>query len=267
MKDHKPADVQANVHSQAIVDPSAKLGSGVVVGPWTIIGPGVEIGSGTEVASHVVIKGPTTIGCDNKIYQFSSIGEDTPDLKYNGEPTRLVVGDRNVIREGVTIHRGTVQDRSETTIGNDNLLMAYVHVGHDSCIGDHAILVNNAALAGHVTIGDWAILGGYTLVHQHCVIGEHAFTGMGSAIGKDVPAYVMVSGAPASARSLNLEGLKRRDFTKEELSRLSTAFKIIYRRGNTLDVAIKEVEALDPTCTKLQVFVASLKASSRGIVR
>lgn len=256
------------IDERAIVDPRAVMAKGVSVGPWTIIGPDVSIAENTHIASHVVIKGPTTIGKNNRIYQFSSIGEDTPDLKYNGEPTRLTIGDNNVIREGVTIHRGTVQDRSETLIGNNNLLMAYVHVGHDSVIGNHTILVNNAALAGHVHIKDWSILGGFTLVHQYCVIGEHSFTGMGSAIGKDVPAFMMVTGAPASARGLNLEGLKRRNFSKEELARLSQAFKIIYRRGNTVEQALIELEALSAgSCKQIETLIHSLKSSSRGIVR
>jgi UDP-N-acetylglucosamine acyltransferase len=161
------------INSQAIIHPDAKLADDVEVGPWTIIGADVEIGAGSVIASHVVIKGPTIIGKHNRILQFSSIGEDTPDLKYKGEPTRLVIGDSNVIREGVTIHRGTVQDRNETTIGNHNLLMAYVHIGHDSVIGNNCILVNNSALAGHVHIGDWAILSGYTLVHQFCNRNGH----------------------------------------------------------------------------------------------
>ena len=184
------------IHSQAIVDPGARLAADVVVGPWTLIGPDVEIGPGCTIASHVVIRGPTRIGAGCRIYQFSSIGEDTQDLKYRNEPTQLVIGERNVIRENVTIHRGTVQGRSETTIGDDNLIMAYVHIGHDCVIGNHAVLVNNSALAGHVRVGDWAVLSGYTLVHQFCQIGAHSFTGMGSAIGKDVPAFVTVSGAP-----------------------------------------------------------------------
>ena len=185
------------IDSLAIVDPAAKLAEDVTVGPWSIVGPEVEIGPGTRIESHVIIRGPTIIGADNHIFQFSSIGEATPDLKYRDEPTRLVIGDNNIIRENVTIHRGTVQDRSETTIGNDNLFMAYVHIGHDSVIGNHTILVNNTALAGHVLVGDWAILSGYTLVHQFCKIGTHSFSGMGTAIGKDVPAFVTVSGAPA----------------------------------------------------------------------
>ncbi len=254
------------IHSSAIIDVSATIEEGVSIGPWTIIGPDVVIKSGTEVASHIVIKGPTVIGHDNRIMQFSSIGEDTPDLKYQGEDTRLVIGDRNVIREGVTIHRGTVQDRSETTIGDDNLIMAYVHIGHDSIVGNHCILVNNASLAGHVTVGDWAILSGYTLVHQYCFVGTHSFTGMGSAVGKDIPAFVTVSGAPAAARSINLEGLKRRGYSKDQLSNLSKAFKIIYRRGLTMESALKELGEL-PDAGEIKTLTDSLLQSTRGIVR
>ena len=253
------------IDPRAIVDPTAKIGADVKVGPFSIIGPNVSIGDGTIIESHVVIKGPTTIGRHNRIYQFSTVGEDTPDLKYDGEPTTLTIGDNNIIREGVTIHRGTVQDRGDTTIGHNNLLMAYVHVGHDSVIGDHCILVNNSALAGHVIVGDWAILSGYTLVHQFCHIGAHSFTGMGSAIGKDLPAFVMVTGAPAEARSINMEGLKRRGFSKEDLSALSNAYKTLYRRGLTLDEAVAELS--DSQHPHVQTFLNSVKASTRGIVR
>lgn len=255
------------IDSSAIIHPNAKLAADAQVGPWTVIGPDVEIGEGSVIASHVVLKGPTTIGKNNRIYQFSSIGEDTPDLKYKGEPTRLVIGDNNVIREGVTIHRGTVQDRSETTIGDNNLLMAYVHVGHDSVIGNNCILVNNAALAGHVHIGDWAILSGFTLVHQFCKIGAHSFSGMGSAIGKDVPAYVMVNGSPAEAKNINVEGLRRRGFSKDDIALLSKAYKTIYRRGLTLDEALAELEPLAADNAALQLLIDSLKTSTRGIVR
>lgn len=258
---------ETKIHPQAIVDPSAILAPGVEVGPWTSIGPDVVIEEGSQIASHVVIKGPTHIGKNNKIFQFSSVGEDTPDLKYQGEPTRLVMGDNNVVREGVTIHRGTVQDRGETTIGNDNLLMAYVHIGHDSVLGDHCILVNNASLAGHVIIGDWAILSGYTLVHQFCHVGAYSFTGMGSAVGKDIPAYMMVAGAPAAARSINMEGLKRRGFSKEDISALNKAFKVIYRRGHTLEKAIEELQSMCRDNACLDLLIASLRASTRGIVR
>ncbi|MDO3382251.1 acyl-ACP--UDP-N-acetylglucosamine O-acyltransferase [Gilvimarinus algae] len=255
------------IDPQAIVHPDAKVADDVSIGPWTTIGPDVEIGPGCVIASHVVIKGPTVIGANNQIYQFSSVGEDTPDLKYKGEPTRLVIGDNNIIREGVTIHRGTVQDRSETTIGSHNLIMAYVHIGHDSVLGDHCILVNNAALAGHVVIGDWAILSGFTLVHQFCSIGAHSFTGMGSAVGKDVPAFVMVNGAPAAAKSINSEGLRRRGYTKDQVAAINRAFKIIYRRGLTVDEALAQLAVLAEEQPVVNLMIDSLKSSKRGIVR
>lgn len=255
------------IHSQAIVDPAAKLADDVTVGPWSLIGPDVEIGAGCVIEPHVVIRGPTRIGAKNHIYQFSSIGESTPDFKYRNEPTRLVIGDHNVIRENVTIHRGTVQDRSETTIGDNNLLMAYVHIGHDSVIGDSTVLVNNVALAGHVKVGDWAILSGYTLVHQFCQVGAHSFTGMGSAIGKDVPAYVTVSGAPAQAKAINSEGLRRRGFSSTAMAQLRRAFKILYRQGLTLDLALQRLESMSDKSPEVLVFIDSIKASERGIVR
>ena len=255
------------IDSRAIIDPQAILADDVSVGPFSIIGAGVEIDAGTVIGPHVILQGPTKIGKNNHIYQFSSVGESTPDLKYQGEDTRLVIGDNNVIREGVTIHRGTVQDRSETTIGDHNLLMAYVHIGHDSVIGNHCILVNNAALAGHVWVGDWAILGGFTLVHQFCKIGEHCFTGMGSAIGKDVPAYVMVSGNPAAAKGINTEGLRRRGYSKTSLALITKAFKLIYRRGLTVDEVLLLLQDMAENEPALNALIDSLKASERGIVR
>ncbi|MAT52536.1 MAG: acyl-[acyl-carrier-protein]--UDP-N-acetylglucosamine O-acyltransferase [Porticoccaceae bacterium] len=255
------------IDPRAIVDPSAKLGENVEIGPWSIVGPGVEIGDNTVVSSHVIVKGPTVIGADNRILQFSSIGEDTPDLKYKGEPTRLVIGDHNVIREGVTIHRGTVQDRGETTIGDHNLLMAYVHVGHDSVIGSHTILVNNASLAGHVTVGDWAILSGYVLVHQFVAIGAHSFAGASTYLTQDVPPYVMVAGNPASARTINSEGLKRRGFSAESIAALNRAYRILYRKGYKLEEAIAELETMGSQTEAVQPLVEFLRASTRGIVR
>ncbi|MBX2857031.1 MAG: acyl-ACP--UDP-N-acetylglucosamine O-acyltransferase [Cellvibrionaceae bacterium] len=257
----------ALIHPSAIIHPSAEISDGVDIGPWTTVGADVKIGAGTVVASHVVLKGPAIIGKNNKIFQFSSVGEDTPDLKYRGEATRLSIGDNNVIREGVTIHRGTIQGREETTIGDNNLLMAYVHIGHDSVVGNHCVLVNNASLAGHVTVCDYAILSGYTLVHQFCFIGEHSFSGMGSAIGKDIPAYVTVAGAPAAARSINVEGLKRRGFTKEDIGALNKAFKAIYRRSLTLEQAIGELEEIQRDFSCIAALLHSLRASTRGIVR
>jgi len=255
------------INSRAIVDPQARLAADVQVGPWSIIGPGVEIGEGTVIGPHVILKGPTVIGRHNRIFQFSSIGEDTPDLKYRGEPTRLRIGDHNVIREGVTIHRGTVQDREETTIGDHNLLMAYVHIGHDSVIGNHCILVNNTALAGHVHVDDWAILSGYTLVHQFCRIGAHSFSGMGTAIGKDVPAYVTVFGNPAEARSMNFEGMRRRGFSTEVIQALRRCYKVVYRQGLTVDEALRELEPVAQQFPEVAVFRDSILSATRGITR
>lgn len=255
------------IHPSAIIDPSAKLADDVEVGPWTIIGPNVEIGAGSKIESHVVIKGPSIIGRNNHIFQFSTVGDATPDLKFKGEDTRLVIGDDNVIREGVTIHRGTVQDRGETTIGDSNLFMAYVHVGHDNVIGNNCIFVNNTALAGHVRVGDWAQLSGYTLVHQFCEIGPHSFTAMGTAVGKDIPAYVIVTGNPAAAKGVNVVGLKRRGFTKEDQAIVSKAFKIIYRRGLTLEEAKEELAALVESYPVVAPLLGSLQSSKRGIVR
>ncbi len=255
------------IHPCAIVDPGARLHESVEVGPWTLIGPDVEIGAGTVVESHVVVKGPTRIGARNHIYQFSTVGESTPDLKYRKEPTELHIGDDNVIRENVTIHRGTVQDRSLTVIGDRNLLMAYVHIGHDSRVGNDTILVNNTALAGHVEVGDWAILSGYTLVHQFCKIGAHSFSGMGTSIGKDVPAYMTVAGSPAEAKTINIEGLRRRGFDSAEISTLRRAFKLLYRQGLTLDVAVERLQTMAIETPSLQPLIDSLMQSQRGIVR
>ncbi|QLF94818.1 acyl-ACP--UDP-N-acetylglucosamine O-acyltransferase [Pseudomonas sp. ABC1] len=255
------------IDPRAIIDPSARLADDVVVGPWSIIGPDVEIGEGTVLGPHVIIKGPTRIGCHNRIYQFASLGEDTPDRKYKGEPTRLVIGDHNIIREGVTMHRGTIQDRDETTVGDHNLIMAYAHIGHDSVVGNHCILVNNVALAGHVHIGDWAILSGYTLVHQFCHIGAHSFAAMGSAIGKDVPAYVTVSGNPAEARSMNFEGMRRRGFSAEVMHALRNAYRTVYRRGLTVEAALEELAGDASDFPEVALFRETILNSTRGITR
>ena len=255
------------IHPQAIVDPSAKVADDVKIGPWTSVSPDVEIGPGCEIASHVVLKGPTKIGANNKIFQFSSVGEDTPDLKYQGEPTRLVMGDNNVVREGVTIHRGTVQDRSETTIGSNNLFMAYAHIGHDSVIGDNTIFVNNASVSGHVIVGDWAILAGYTLVHQFCHIGAHSFLAYGSHISKDVPAYITAHGQPAKPKTINAEGLKRRGFSSEAIANIRKAFKVLYKEKNTMEQAMTELRCLQQGKPELDLLIDSLDASSRGIIR
>jgi len=258
---------QSGIHPQAIVDPSARLGKDVTVGPWSWIGPDVEIGDGTEVMSHVVIKGPTVIGRNNRIFQFSSVGEECQDKKYAGEPTTLTIGDNNVIRESCTIHRGTVQDRGETRIGNDNLLMAYVHVAHDCVIGNGTILANCATLAGHVDVDDQVILGGGTMVHQFCHLGAHCMSAGGSIVLKDIPAYVMASGQSASAHGLNVEGLKRRGFSREVIQTLRKAYRVIYRDGNTLKQAVEIIQADYGDVPEVQVLLASLQRAERGIVR
>ena len=255
------------VHPQAIVDPSARLADGVTVGPWSYIGPEVEIGEGTEVLSHVVVKGPTVIGRNNRIFQFASVGEACQDKKYAGEPTTLVIGDSNVIRENCTVHRGTVQDRGETRIGNDNLLMAYVHVAHDCVIADNTILANCATLAGHVHIGNHAILGGGTMVHQFCNIGAHSMSGGGSIVLKDIPAYVMASGQSAGPHGINTEGLRRRGFSKDVLIELRRAYKMIYRQGLTTSQALAELEKTWPDLPEMQPLIDSLRIAERGIVR
>ncbi|WP_110185770.1 acyl-ACP--UDP-N-acetylglucosamine O-acyltransferase [Pokkaliibacter plantistimulans] len=255
------------IHPQAIVDPKAQLASDVEVGPWSYIGPDVTIDSGTVIHSHVVIKGPCHIGKDNKIFQFSSVGEECQDKKYRGEPTRLIIGDRNVIREGCTLHRGTVQDEGLTELGNDNLLMAYVHVAHDCRLGSNIILANTVGLAGHVKVGDWAILGGMAGVHQFCSIGAHAMIGGCSLVLKDVPAYVMASGNPLQPHGINVEGLKRRKFSDDALKTLRKAYKIVYRQGNTLDKAMDELQSMTADCPEIQLLLDSLQQASRGIAR
>ncbi|MBL4606387.1 MAG: acyl-ACP--UDP-N-acetylglucosamine O-acyltransferase [Pseudomonadales bacterium] len=255
------------IHPQAIVDSKAEIDEGVEIGPWSLIGPSVRISKGTRVASHVVIKGPTEIGQNNRIFQFSSIGEDCMDLKYNGEPTRLVIGDNNQIRECATIHRGTVQDQGLTQIGSDNLIMAYVHIAHDCVVGNNIILANNTALAGHVEVGDAVIFGGFSRVHQFCQIGAHSMSAINSVIVKDVPAYVMVSGDTASAHGMNFEGMRRKGFSQEEISDLRQAYKIVYRQKNTIAKAIELLKEQYSGSAKVQIFIESLEKSERGITR
>ena len=251
----------------AKIELGARLGCNVRVGPWSYIGADVEIGDDCVIHSHVVIKGPTRIGCDNEIFQFSTLGEATPDLKYRGEPTELIIGDHNRIREGVTVHRGTVQDRSETRIGSHNLIMAYVHIGHDCVIGDHVILVNNASLAGHVLVDDWAFLSGYTLVHQYVNVGAHAFVGAAAYLNQDVPAYVMATGHPAVPRTVNKVGLERRGFGSDQVRVIQDAYKTLYRRGLKLEQALAELEANDVHAGVLAPMIDSIRRSSRGIIR
>jgi UDP-N-acetylglucosamine acyltransferase len=255
------------IHETAIIDPTADIASDVKIGPYTTIGPDVKIGSGTEVGSHNVIKGPCTIGENNRIFQFNSIGESSPDLKYKGERTTLVIGDNNTIRECVTIHRGTVQDRSETTIGNHNLLMAYTHVGHDSVISNHCIMANSAQLAGHCFLGDWAIVSGMSGVHQYASVGKHGFVGGFTFIDKDVPAFVMAQGVPAKPRAVNVEGLRRRNFEEPDIKALQTAFKTLYKRKLGLADAVNQLEKQAKDNRLVADLLESVIESRRGIVR
>jgi UDP-N-acetylglucosamine acyltransferase len=255
------------IHATAIIDPTAKIGANVTIGPYTIIGAGVEIGDDCNISPHVVINGPTIIGKRNRIFQFASVGEECQDLKYKGEKTKLIIGDDNTIREFTTLHRGTIQDSEETRIGSHNLFMAYTHVAHDCIVGDHCILANGTQVAGHCVIGNYAILGGNSGIHQFCQIGAHAFVGTGSTVLKDIPAYVTVQGFPASPHGMNMEGLKRRGFSREAMKALRHAYKVVYREGNTLKEAMAELEAMEPVLPEVEVFLDSVRNSKRGIAR
>ena len=255
------------IHSTAIVSDKADIADDVEIGPYSIIGDGVVIGSGTRIESHVVINGPTRIGHDNHIYQFSSIGDDPQDKKYAGEPTTLTIGDRNTIRESCTVSRGTAEDSGETVVGDDNWIMAYVHIAHDCIIGDRTIFANNATLAGHVTVGDWVIFGGFAGIHQFCKIGAHAFLGMYSAVSRDVPAYTMVSGSPAVPRGINSEGLKRRDFSAAQIRNIKEAYRVVYRQGLKLSDAMDILEERAESQPELEPFLESLRSSERGVIR
>ncbi|WP_027858824.1 acyl-ACP--UDP-N-acetylglucosamine O-acyltransferase [Marinobacterium jannaschii] len=255
------------IDSRAIVDPAAKIAADVEIGPFSIIGPDVEIDSGTVIGPHAVVRGPTRIGKNNRIFQFTSVGEDCQDKKYAGEPTELVIGDNNVIREGVTIHRGTVQDNSITIIGSNNLFMANAHVAHDCVIGDNIIMANNVAVAGHVHVGDWAILGGFTAVHQFCHIGAHVMCGAGSVVLKDIPAYVMANGNSAQPHGINSEGLKRRGYSADSIMAIKRAYKVIYRQKLTLEQAVETLQEMAVDVPELEPMISVLQASNRGIIR
>lgn len=255
------------IHPTAVIAPDAQLGAGCEVGPFAVIGEGVRIGAGCRIGPHTLVRGPCEIGADNRIFQFASVGEDPQDKKYGGEPTRLVIGDRNVIREGATIHRGTVQDRGETVIGDDNLFMAYTHVAHDCVIGNQVIMANCASLGGHVVIGDWAILGGFTIVHQFCQIGAHCFSAMGAVVAKDVPPYVTIDGHPAIPRGINAEGLRRRGFSTESIAAIRRAYRLLYLGGLKLDEAIAAIRALAADHPEVGCMAEFAANSTRSIVR
>jgi UDP-N-acetylglucosamine acyltransferase len=256
------------IDSRAIVAAGAELAADVEVGPYSVIGPHVSIGSGTWVGPHALITGHTQIGAGNKIFQFASIGEAPQDKKYADEPTRLVIGDRNVLREYCTISRGTVQDQGVTRIGDDNLLMAYTHVAHDCQLGNNIVMVNLAMIAGHVWIGDWAILSGYAAVHQYCKIGAHAFVANNAGVTRDVPPYVMAIGNPATPHSINSEGLKRRGFTAEQIRNLRNAYRILYRSNLPLAAAVEQLTAFSATQPELKPLIDFVAApSDRSLIR
>ena len=261
----------ARIHPTALVDPQAELADDVEVGPYAVIGPHVRVGARSSIGAHCVIEGRTTLGEDNRVWQFCSIGAAPQDKKYAGEPTRLTIGDRNTIREFCTFNCGTVQDTGETRVGHDNWIMAYVHLAHDVQLGSQCILANNATLAGHVHVGDWVIVGGLTGVHQYVKIGAHAMLGFQSAISQDVPPFMMVDGNPSHAHGFNVEGLRRRGFGAERIAQVKQMHRLLYRKGLTLEESRAQIAALKGTVpggdADVELMLGFLGASTRGIVR
>jgi UDP-N-acetylglucosamine acyltransferase len=262
------------IHVTAVVDSKTEIANDVEIGPYSIIGPNVKIGAGTKIGSHTIIEGYTSIGKENNFAHFASIGGAPQDMKYRGEPTQLMIGDRNTIREFTTIHTGTAQDEGITRIGNDNWIMAYVHIAHDCQVGNHTIFASNAQIAGHVHVEDWAILGGMSGVHQFVRIGQHAMLGGASALVQDIPPFVMAAGEKASPHGVNVEGLKRRGFTTETIAALRQAYKVLYKDGLSFEDAKAEIQKMvaahataAATAEKLDQFHDFIAASTRGIIR
>ncbi len=263
----KKTFISTRIHSTAIVHPGAKIASKVEIGPYSIIGENVEIGEGSVIGNHVTITGHTIIGRDNIVFHYCSLGEVPQDKKYNNEPTLLKIGDRNTIREFCTFNCGTVQDKSETYIGNDNWIMAYVHIAHDCVLGNHLILANNSSLAGHVEIDDYAILGGFTLIHQYCKIGAHSITAVGSVIFKDISPFIIAAGYNAKHNGVNVEGLKRREFTVKDIATIKKAYKVIYRDGNTIAEATTILQKMIDESSFIEYYLDFINKTSRGIAR
>ena len=262
------------IHASAVVDSKAELAGDVEVGPYSVIGPNVKIGAGTKVGSHTVIEGHTTIGQDNHFAHFASIGGAPQDMKYRGEPTQLIIGDRNTVREFTTIHTGTAQDVGITRIGSDNWIMSYVHIAHDCQVGNHTIFSSNAQIAGHVQVDDWAIMGGMSGVHQFVRIGQHVMLGGASVLVQDIPPFVIAAGDKAAPHGINVEGLKRRGFSSETISALRQAYKVLYKDGLSFEDAKVEIKKMitanvadAPTAEKLTQFHDFIAASTRGIIR
>ena len=261
----------AKIHPTALVDPQAELADDVEVGPYAVIGPQVRVGARSTIGAHCVVEGRTTLGEDNRVWQFCSIGAAPQDKKYAGEPTRLTIGDRNTIREFCTFNCGTVQDTGETRVGHDNWIMAYVHLAHDVQLGSQCILANNATLAGHVHVGDWVIVGGLTGVHQYVKIGAHAMLGFQSAISQDVPPFMMVDGNPSHVHGFNVEGLRRRGFGAERIAQVKQMHRLLYRKGLTLEDSKGQIAALKGAVqggdADVELMLGFLGAAARGIVR
>ena len=260
------------IDEHAIIHPQAKIAAGVSIGSGTIIGGNVEIGENTWIGPQVVIQGPTQIGKNNKIYQFASLGNDPQDLTYNGEPTELKIGDNNIIREYCMISRGTAKGNGITQVGDSNFLMAYSHIGHDCLVGNHVVMTNYSALSGHVHVEDYAIIGGYSAIHQFCRIGAYAFIAAATYIGKDVLPYLMIAGLSTSASAaaacgINTVGLRRRGFASQSIDNLRRAYKIIFRKGFTIQQAIAELEIMQAECPEVIPMIDALNQSTRGIVR
>jgi UDP-N-acetylglucosamine acyltransferase len=259
--------MSVKIHATAIIDSKAELDSSVEVGAYSIIGAGVKVGADTRIGSHVVLKGPTTIGKNNQIFQFSSLGEQPQDKKYRDEATTLEIGDNNTIREFCTFNRGTIQDKGKTKIGNDNWIMAYVHIAHDCTVGNNTILANNSSLAGHVDIHDYAILGGFTLIHQFCKVGAHVITAVNTVVFKDIPPYVTAAGYDAAPHGINAEGLKRRGFSPDSITQIKRAYKALYRNSLSLEEAKIELAEMQKSCSEIKLLTDFLNVSTRGIVR
>jgi len=255
------------IHKTALVSEDADIAENVSIGPYSIIGPEVAIGEDSVIESHVVIKGKTTIGSENHIYSFASIGDDPQDKKYSNEDTSVEIGNRNTIREYTSINKGTIQDVGTTRLGDDNWIMAYVHIAHDCQVGSNTIFANNTTLAGHVIVGDYVIFGGFSGAHQFCKIGAHSFLGMYSGVVRDLPPYVIVTGQPAEPRGINLEGLKRRDFNSDQIRNIKTAYKYLYMSGLRLEEAISKIQTIEDIAGEMTTLFKFLQDSTRGIVR
>ncbi len=257
----------SGIHPSALIDPNAELADDVEVGPFSVIGPKVRIDSGSWIGPHVVITGRTTIGKNNRIFQFASLGEEPQDKKYAGEDTELIMGDNNYVRELCNFSRGTMQGGGKTIIGNNNWIMACVHIAHDCVLGDNIIMANNASLAGHVTVGNFAILSGYTLIHQFCIVGEHSLTSFASYVNQSIPPYVTVSGEKAKARGVNTEGLRRRGYSAEQVQQVRRAYKVLYRSGLTLEEAQLKLQEMAETSEEIRPLVHFLEKTGKSLIR